>query len=427
MLKLPTGRALGKISIVLFLLGLTSLGLWLVGMYLGAEYHLRHARQALALQRYESALGELKEALRFRPASAELHFLAGRTARQAGNFRVAQEHLQRCRTLQKGVSAELQLEEYLLRAQNGELEEVYRYLAPYLSADDPLTPFVLEALSHVYLFTYRFDLAWQCLQRWLQLQPDNVQALYLRGTYYSLRLNDESAMTDARQALELDPDCVAARVLLAQTLKTHYRWEDAVREFEIALEREPNSIPARLGLASCYVDRSKWKEARECLEGLSRAGLDSPDGLYVRGRIAEGEGKFNEAISLLKAAFEVNPADNASCYHLALCYQHRGDEASAGKYQDRLDRIEKDQKRLLAITNEEKNGLLSNPVLCCELGDVCLRLGIKERGRYWLNAALQLDPHYWPAHERLLHYYEQLGAKGEKEASFHRRQLANRP
>lgn len=428
MRKLLSAKAIVNGLAALCLLGLTGLGLWQVGMYLGAEYHLRQARQELTRQRYPKALGELTQALRYRPRSPELHLLAGRTARQAGNVTVAQEQFQKCRALQKGVSEELQLEEYLLRAQKGEVEEVYRYLAPYLFQEGPLTPLVLEALSHAYLFIYRLDLAWQCLTRWLQLEPDNVEALSLRGQFYTMKMNDDSAIADLRRALELDPERIAARVLLAQTLKLHYRSTEAAKEYETVLQYDPSSFAGRVGLASCYVDANEWQQAQSCLDQLPPEQADNPEVLYVRGRIAEGEERWDDAIPLLKKALEVNPAERDACYHLAMCYQHKGDEASASKYQDQFDRIEKDQKRLLALTNDEKDALPTNPALCTELGAVCLRLGIRDRGIYWLNTALRIShDKYWPAHEHLLHFYESLGAKGAKEAAYHRQQLANRP
>jgi tetratricopeptide (TPR) repeat protein len=425
--KLLTARAIVKTLSVLCLLGLTSLGLWQIGMYLGAEYHLRQAQEALTRQRYTKAFGELEKALRFRPRSAELHLLAGRTARRMNNLSLAQEHLQTARALQKGVSEQLQLEEYLVRAQKGEVEAVYRYLASYLFEEGPLTALVLESLSHAYLFIYRFDLAWQCLNRWLQLEPDNVEAIALRGNYYVLRMNGSAAIADLRRALELDPERLTARVLLAQTLKQYYRTAEAAKEYELVLQQDPSSFTARVGLASCLVDDGKWQEARACLEQLPRDQWDHPDVTYVRGRIAEGEEHWDEAISLLKSALAANPAESSACYHLALCYQRQGDEVSAGKYQDQFDRIEKDQKRLVALTNEAKDALPSNPALCTELGEVCLRLGIKDRGVYWLKTALRLDENYGPAHEQLLRFYESLGPKGEKEASFHRQKLASRP
>src|SRR5262249_39797063 len=146
--KLLIAKTIPKALIAFCLLGLIGLGLWQVGAHFGAEYHLRQARQATTKQRYSRALEELTAALRFRPGSAEIPLLGGRAARQAGNHSAADEYLQSCRALQKGVSEELQLEEYLLRAQKGEVEAVYRYLAPYLFAEGPQTPLVLEALCH---------------------------------------------------------------------------------------------------------------------------------------------------------------------------------------------------------------------------------------------------------------------------------------
>jgi len=425
--KLLTAKTILKVPIAFFLLGLTGLGLWQVAAHFGAEYHLRQARQASTKQRYSRALEELTAALRFRPGSAEIHLLAGRAARRAGNHSAAEEHLQSCRGLQKGVSEELQLEEYLLRAQKGEVEAVYRYLAPYLFAEGPQTPLVLEALCHAYLFIYRFDLAERCLHRWLQLEPENVEAINLRGIYYTLKLSDDLAIADFRRVLEIYPERIASRVILAQTLKQRYRHTEAAKEYEIVLQQDPSSFAGRVGLASCYVDDNQWQAARACLEQLPRDKWDNPDVLYVRGRIAEGEGRFGEAVSHLQAALAANPSDSSACYHSVRCFQRQGDESSASKYQDQFDQIEKDQKRLVALTNEVKDALPSNPALCCELGEVCFRLGIKDRGVYWLNASLRLDPHYGPAHEQLLHFYEGLGPKAEKEASFHRQQLASRP
>jgi tetratricopeptide (TPR) repeat protein len=427
MRKLLSAKAILNSLIAFCLLGLTSLGLWQVGAYFGAEYHLRQAQQALTRQRYPHALEELSAALRFRPRSAELQLLAGRTARQSGSLSVAEEHLQKCRSLQKGVSEELQLEEYLLRAQKGEVETVYSFLAPYLFHEGPETPLVLEALSHAYIFIYRLDLAWKCLTRWLELEPENVEAINLRGIYYTMKTDNNSAIADLRRALELDPERLAARILLAQTLKLSNHTPEAVKEFELALQQNPNSFAGRVGLASCYVDIGQVQEARSCMEQLPSEMWNHPEALYVRGRITEGEGRLDEAIPLFRETLAANPSDSLACYRLSLCYQRKGDEESASKYQERFSQIEKDQKRLIALTNDLKDALPTNPALCCELGEVCLRLGIKDRGVYWLNMALRIDQNYWPAHEQLFHFYESLGPQGEKEASFHRQRLASRP
>lgn len=423
MTRFLTARVLQRALAGCCLLGLMGTGLWLIGAYSLQLYHVRQAQRYLEKQRYDSALTEYEAALRFRPRSAELHLLAGRTARQTGKFSFAWDHLQRCRELQGGVSSDLQLEEYLLRAQTGDLEEVFPFLLPHVVTDDEQTPLVLETLSHVYLFLFRFDNAWKCLAHWLSLQPDNVEALFLRGNYYSLTGDYKRAITDLHSVLEADSQRIHARLLLGQMLQQIHHPEEAAVEFGIALEQEPMNLAARLGLASCYVDQGQFTEAEATLRECSTAGAENADFSYLMGRIAEGQEHYAEAIPHLRAALAARPSDDVACHHLALCYQRMGNEASATKFQDLHERIKKDQVRLLAITKDEKESLSSNPALCCELGDVCLRLGIERRGLHWLHTALNLDPYCRRAHEQLLRYYKNLGPKGAKEAEFHRRML----
>lgn len=427
MRRFLTSPAVQRTGLVCCLLGLIALGLWMAVLHVRAEYHLRQAQQALTRQRYRLALTELHQALRFRPRSGALHLLAGRTARQSGNFPLAWEHLHRCRELEKGVSAELQLEEYLLRAQGGEVDQVYPYLAVYLFQEGPQTPLVLESLAHVYLHTYQFERALKCLNRWLVLQPDNVQALFLRGTYYSMtakaELAVEKAAADLRRVLELVPEHVPARLLLARTLYDGSHYEKAAAEYKIVLEQEPDNFAARVGLATYLLLIGQWTEARPLVEGLYRENPDHAAVLHLKGRLAEADGRLDEAVRFLQASLAAKPSDNLTCYHLVRCYQRLGDDAAAGKCLDQLDRIEKDQERLLDITNRQSEALVSDPALCCELGEVCLRLGIQQRGLHWLHAALRIDPHYRRAHEQLLRYYEAQGTTAEKEAAFHRQQL----
>lgn len=418
-----TSPAVRRAGLIGSLLGLISLGLWLAVLHVLAEYHLRQAQQMLTRQRYRLALTELQQALHFRPRSGALHLLAGRTARQSGNFPLAWEHLHRCRELEKGVSEELQLEEFLLRAQTGEVEQVYPYLAAYLFQEGPQTPLVLESLSHAYLFALQFPRAWGCLDRWLALQPDNVQALFLRGTYFSMKAQFELATKDLRRVLELNPEHVPARLLLAQTLRESHHNEKAAMEYKIVFEQEPNNFAARLGLTTHLVERGEWTEAQPMLEELYRERPDDAEVLHLKGRLAMSDGRLEEAVRFFKASLVANPSDNVTCSHLVACYQRLGDDEAVGKCLDQLDRIEKDQARMLEITREQAEELATNPVLCCELGEVCLRLGIKKRGVHWLYAALRIDPNYRRPHEQLLHYYEGQGTEGEKEARFHRQQL----
>lgn len=423
MSKILTARSLRRAWPILLLLLLAGLGLALIAPYLLKEYHLRQARQALTRQRYRQALDELHAALRFQPNNPRLHLLAGRVARQGGQFPTAWEHLRRCRELQKSVSADLQLEEYLLRAQTGEVDEVYRYLAPHIFHDDEQTPLVLEALSHIYLYTYRFDRAWQCLQHWLHLQPDNAEALFLRATFFSLKMNAEAALDDLQRVLELDPERIPARLLLAQTLKDRNHPEEAANEYRTVLQQEPNNFTARVGMATYHAGMQEWDQASALIDGLEQERPDDVEVMTLRAQVEAGQGRLKEAIQVLRKVLKINPGVRSACYQLSLYLHRQGKDKEALHYEARLEQIEKDQHRLLEITGENSDQVNSSPALCYELGAICMRLGIVQRGLHWLRIALERDPRYRPAHEELLRYYEKLGPEGEAQAALHRRWL----
>ena len=68
----------------------------------------------------------------------------------------------------------------------------------------------------------------------------------------------------------------------------------------------------------------------------------------------------------------------------------RGEEAQEQK--KLLDAIERDEKRLIAITTKELDKSPNSADLVCELGQLYLRFNNKQRGVVWLQRALKLDP-----------------------------------
>jgi tetratricopeptide (TPR) repeat protein len=420
-----TLRNAGRLALVGLLLLLVGLGLWLGSVYLLAEYHIRQAAQALQRQRYRAALAEYREALRYRPGSAALHLRAGRTARRAGDLAAAREHLRRCRELQQGVSEEQQLEEYLVRAQAGEVDEVHRYLLPYLHQEGPLTPLVLEALVRAYMAKYRTELAGQCLARWLALEPDNAEAVFRRGTWYAQQQHIRLAAADFRRALELDPQRTEARAPYAEMLRAEKKYKDAAEQYRLALEQSPHDPTALLGLARCYADLGQGEEGRAPLAALP-ADLDRADVLCVRGLVELRCGQPEKAEPLLRRALERDPGSVEACYNLMLCLSRLGRTEEAAAMNARFRQIDSDEKRLIQITTHELSASPSSAALHCELGEIYLRLGHTQRGVHWLLTALRLDPACRRAHERLRDYYDGLGPEGKEKADFHRRQLAAR-
>jgi tetratricopeptide (TPR) repeat protein len=406
------------------LLGLSALGLWMGGRAALAEYYLHRAEQALRRQRYPQAVEALRQALRFRPGSAELHLLAGRAARLAGDYRSAREHLARCSRLAQATSEDLQLEDYMLRAQTGELEQTLDVLLAYVEEERPQTPLVLEALAHAGTTAYRSGLAWKCLERWLKLQPDNAEAHFRRGLWYALHQDSKAAADDYRQALQIDPERMDIRLALAENLRENAEFDKAAEQYRRVLRQEAGQAAARTGLARCCLEQGRLSEVRSLLEGLTDEGRESAEALWVRAWLALNDGRLPEAERLFRGAIDREPGNREARYQLALCLRRLGKGKEARRQEEAIKQLDEDTKRLLALTNKELDAAPRNPALPCELGEIYLRLGATGRGLHWLHRALELAPDYRPAHEQLLRYYEGCGPEGREQADYHRRQLA---
>jgi hypothetical protein len=64
----------------------------------------------------------------------------------------------------------------------------------------------------------------------------------------------------------------------------------------------------------------------------------------------------------------------------------------------------------------------NDPDVAAEAGELFLQLGEDERGLFWLNRALSLDPRHAPSHRALIAYYERTN--NPTKAEEHRQQLA---
>jgi tetratricopeptide (TPR) repeat protein len=419
-------RKAGRVVLTCLLVAIIALGFWNAAKPLLANYYKGQAEKALERQRYPRALASYELALRYRPDSADLHLLAARTARQAGEFTAARDHLHKCRELQQGVTEEQQVEGYLLRAQSGELDAVLNYLTPYLIEETPLTPYVLEGLARAHMASYRADRAWGCLARWNELQPANVAALFWRGTWFAQQQNTRGASEDFHRALEVDPERIDIRLAYAEILRADKKFAEVAEQYRLVLRQDPQHTDAALGLAQAYLELGQTEKAREQIATLSAGQRDSATYLWVAGMVEFRSDHMDKAEPLLRQAFERDPRNVDACYNLMLCLTHLGRDGEAAQARARFEQTEKDQKRLIELTTHDFAAQPTNAELRCELGEIYQRMALPERGVHWFLVALKLDSNCRRAHQRLLEYFEsQTGADAAEKAALHRQILAN--
>ncbi len=403
----------------LALLGLAGVGLYLAGWNLWVYHHFHAAQRALAQGNLALARPHLVVCLAAWPSSAQVHSLAAQAARRGGAYDDAEQHLRECARLQ-GRTETVELEWALLRAQRGDLAPVEGYLLDCVRQDQEETPLILEALTKGYAQTYHLPRALQCVEQWLQRQPDNVQALFWRGLIRDRLYHFDLAMEDFRQVVDLDPEQDEARLHLAEGLIDAGQAQEALEHFQRLAARQPENVVVLMGLARCQCDLGELDEAERLLDTLLNAQPQFGLALVERGQLAVQRNQPDEAEKWLRKAIGVVPHNHRANYLLYQHLQARGKADEAQVYLKRADEIAADQKRLLQLTRE-MTAFARDLSRCAEVGTILLRNGHDQEGLRWLSSILQEDPRHRPTHEALADYYQR---SGKATLAAHHRRLA---
>lgn len=399
-----------RVVAIALLLGVIGCGAAVASVYLLADRHLRRADEALARCRYAEARDELAQALRYRPGSAALHLRAGRVARQLNDLDEAGEHFRRCAAIQGRQTEEQQLELLMLRAQSGDIDEVLPDLWAYVSDKKPQAALVLEALANAYLRTARNRAAGECLTRWLELDPDNVRALNLRGLLAEREDNLILATDSYTRALELDPEQRETRLSLISVLLARQQFGAVVPHCKQLLEQAPDRPTPLLALTLAQRGLGELTAARKCIERYLAARSNEVEGLVVAAEIALDQQRNHDAEKDLRRALRLAPHSRQVHFHLFACLTRLGKTPEAAEHRRQFDAIDKDLRRreqLRAALYHRPHDLR----LLYEMGALCLRNGLDGEGLAWLRQALDNDRGHQPTHKLLARYYEEKGKR----------------
>jgi tetratricopeptide (TPR) repeat protein len=398
-------------------------GLVLFAAGLGAAGHVHHqwrsAREALAANRPGEAHSRLAVCLWVWPRNLEVHLLAARAARLSGDMLAAEAHLNRCLKLHHGATEAVQLEFLLLRVQTGELDQVAPTLIDCVENQHPESALILETLAHAYLRLLRYNAAYACLSRWLELCPEAVKAYQARGWVLERLNKPKLAAGDYRRALELDPDLMAVRLRVAEMLIEDKQVPEALPHLERLYDQQPEhpEVMARLGM--CRYFQNQPEQARRLMEAALEHLPNDVSLLLHLAKLDLQEGRGAEAERRLRKLLEIDRSDIEALYTLAsaLQLQNRTDEADATlkQYQRRKEQLDRANKLLQEVADSPT----ARAADYAEIGDLLLRIGRDRLGVYWLEQALKRDPSHQPAHAALAAYFEKKGNREKAEEHRH--------
>jgi predicted Zn-dependent protease len=229
----------------------------------------------------------------------------------------------------------------------------------------------------------------------------------------------EQAIADYQKAVELDPANVQARLNLGELLVNFNRSTEAIEHFKWLRERQPDNVGAGYGLARCRLALGEFDEAALILDELLERYDTNLQLLELRGSVAFQQNKTAEAIGFLRDVVDRAPYLRQANVDLAKCLHSEGRTDEARKYEEQVNRIDADSKRL-----GELYKLLSKPThtaaQCQEAATLSLRMGREEDAMRWLEAALLKDPAMPEAHALMADVYERHGDRLRAES--HRKQ-----
>jgi tetratricopeptide (TPR) repeat protein len=372
-----------------------------------AWYQLRAGRAALERYHNAEARRHLDACLRLWPSSETAHLLAARAARRAGEYDEARRHLNACPSTEDRDSAAF-LEWALLQAVEGDLLGVEEFLQSRAARDPAAAPLVREALAEGNTRMCRLRAANEILDRWLEAEPDNPRALYLRGQLMR-PIQPNKSVPDYRRVVELDPDNDDARWWLAVSLQESGQFGEALTHLEYLRARGWPAHDLRARLARSLDRVGRTDEARALLDTLLAERPDDAYALRVRGQVEYLAGDMPAAEKWLREAVRVRPADYQARHTLAQCLREQHKDDAAQEEQAVAEKVKARQDRLAEIRTREMSLRPDDPALHCLMGVLYASLGNLDVAENWLTSALYVDRDYGPAHAALADLYERQG------------------
>ncbi|HLW80383.1 MAG TPA: tetratricopeptide repeat protein, partial [Terriglobia bacterium] len=115
-----------------------------------------------------------------------------------------------------------------------------------------------------------------------------------------------------------------------------YRYPEAISGFESVARAEPQMDRVPFLIGNCYMALGELEKAQEFYRQAIAMQPREPTYRAALGKMLRMQGRMDEAIPVLEAELELAPLDAQSRYHLALCYEAKGNFAQAQRLLEQI-------------------------------------------------------------------------------------------
>lgn len=297
----------------------------------------------------------------------------------------------------------LQREDWLAKAQSGQMFEVERRRNQMLLDPQGDSEEICEAYAKGYLLNRQFQEAIRLLESWSADYPGNPQPHYLMGMTSAERSNLPLAIQSLQRAVELDPGYFQARLALANAWLDSRNANAALAEFqkcrELGIDPEVD-----VGLARSHLALGAFEETqRELKAGIARFPQNFKLPLEL-GRFLMNDDP-RSALTHVEIATSIAPRNSEARYDLGqiLFRLGRKDEGQGHLEYAQLANTEtaRMQKLMDSVLTEP-----NNVELRFQIGVIQLKYGTEMEGIQWLQSVLNFDQRHKAANAALATYYE---------------------
>ena len=304
---------------------LVLIGLAAIGISMG----VRNSRWAQERRLRELSVEELALAVHDSPNDALTWVYYGSALLKSGNANTALYALQRAVRLNPNLAdarrelGNAQATAHDMKAANQSFQEAVRL--------DPKDPRNYLALAKTYYIGGSNREAIEPLKKLVALEPNNAYAWHTLGVVYGNAHESDLAYDALKKAVSLDPKQALCWRDLAQVSRHYSRFQEAEQQFQKSLALDASDATAHYLLGQMYLQMGDTPQlqaqAQEQLEATARLDPKLGQAQFELGRLYERKGDYQRAVTCLRKATSLNPADNQALYHLGLCLVKTGHEA----------------------------------------------------------------------------------------------------
>ena len=399
----------------LFLLGAVAIAAGLVGFFAFQKQRVakvaESANKAMADRRFDDARQAIQEWFQVSPQSARAEYLLALLELKLNRPMECLEAIKLAG--EWGYSKdELAILAAILGVRGGQLQNAENVLRPALESNQEPRPEIAEAMTGIFLSSYRLKEADGAIDRWINAAPDDARPYVYRAQILQrMEAEPPEMIRNLRMALELDPTLDKPRLAVAELLLSTHVNDESEIEFEAYLARNPDSAQAHAGLGQIASLKGDLVKALSEFEEVLR--LD-PNNLIALQQLSLIDLRANNpesACTRLKKALESFPFDVNLHYNYATALRLMGNITQA----DQETAITNKLREELDAVTELREELLMHPDDYDRKADVMKWLiehGQEKEGLKWSELILKKKPNHGKTCKILAQYYDRIGQSG---------------